>query len=85
MGCLRGWRCLNNRLHLGKADAFDFSGLCPSLLAHTDVLETLNLVLLLTFIYFSYPVWQTHRFFFHLVRFSEDTVRGSAPQGQSLF
>lgn len=39
MGCLRGWRCLNNRLHLEKAHAFAFSGLCPSLLAHTDVLE----------------------------------------------
>lgn len=58
------------------------SGLCPSQLAHTDVLEMLNLVLLLSFIYFL-----TVSFFSpHLVRFSEDIFsRGSAPLSQLLF
>lgn len=35
-----------------NADMCSLSGLCPSLSAHTDVLETLNLLLLLGFIYF---------------------------------
>lgn len=36
----------------GNADMCSLSGLCPSLPAHTDVLKTLNLVLLPSFIYF---------------------------------
>lgn len=63
---------------LGNADMCSLSGLCPSLPAHTDVLKTLNLVLLLGFCLFSYYVWQVHRFF-HLVRFTEDILKGGAP------